>query len=144
MWGDARICIRRIPRMWDLAVVCNPMQDLSPPTILYQWRGVCALLMRGLIDSFLPFGDRQDLKDWLNFFRVFISHLSCKNHKTHSHVIPVWNYERFLVLHHWKVTWMSTFLFPDPQTAPDLLPFDGVMRSSRFIPQPVIAACNLH
>lgn len=29
-------------------------------------------------------------------------------------------------------------------TSPDLLPSDGVMRSSRFIPRRVIAACNLH
>lgn len=30
MWGYACICIRRIRRMWDPALVCNPVRDLSP------------------------------------------------------------------------------------------------------------------
>lgn len=137
MWGDARICIRRILRMWDPALVCNPMQDLGLPTIQYQWWGAC-LHCRcevWLTHSCLLEKVRTSNADWAltiiprSVFFFFL-HLSCNKYKTHSCVIPVWNLELFLFSCHWEVTWMSTSLFPTcpqgvPLTSPDLLPSDG-------------------
>lgn len=135
MWGDVHVCIRRILRMWDPGLVCNPMQDPSLPTIRHQWRGASALWREVWLTHFCLLGKvgSSNADSALRGAVFYAFHgakihwcaLPCKKNKQKK---TLCNLELFLFPCHWEVTWMSTSPVPPrgvPLTSPDLLPSDG-------------------
>lgn len=72
MWAGPCICIRRILRMWDPAMVRNPMQDPSLPAIQCQWWGVCrdVSILDGMFDWLITASLGKVLRVYLELFKV--------------------------------------------------------------------------
>lgn len=74
MWGYACICIRRILRMWDPALVCNPMRDLSPANNPVSMVGVRVCIADVMFDWLItaPWekcrGSAWNYSKWVGFF----------------------------------------------------------------------------
>lgn len=149
MWANVSICIQRTQRMWDPAMVRNPMQDSSLPAIQCPWWGVyvlrCVLSWRDVwLTHFASWG--KALPGYFKlrvFFSLLFAPVMAKNQ---LQFCDHWSNGLILLWCPQAVTRMATFCFlPSFPTRGCIyiswfIAFWWDTRSSWFIP----VACNLY